>query len=48
MASDPEAEFRHELEVFGNEVEEAIQSFYSLAAQLSERSYAAVVRISRP
>ena len=29
MASDPEAEFRHELEVFGNEVEEAIQSFYA-------------------
>jgi len=29
MASDPEPEFRHELEVFGNEVEEAIQCFYA-------------------
>jgi hypothetical protein len=29
MAIDPEAEFKQELEVFGNEVEEAIQSFYA-------------------
>ena len=29
MAIDPEAEFKLELEVFGNEVEEAIQSFYA-------------------
>jgi hypothetical protein len=29
MAFDPETEFRHELEVFGNEVEEAIQCFYA-------------------
>jgi hypothetical protein len=29
MASDPEAEFRRELEVFRNEVEEAIQCFYA-------------------
>lgn len=29
MASDPEAEFKHELEVFGNEVEEAILCFYA-------------------
>jgi hypothetical protein len=29
MAMDPEAEFKQELEVFGNEVEEAIQSFYA-------------------
>ncbi len=29
MAIDPEAEFKQELAVFGNEVEEAIQSFYA-------------------
>ena len=29
MAIDPETEFERELEVFGNEVEEAIQSFYA-------------------
>lgn len=29
MAIDPEAEFKQELEVFGNEVEEVIQSFYA-------------------
>jgi hypothetical protein len=29
MAIDSEAEFRRELEVFGNEVEEAIQCFYA-------------------
>lgn len=29
MAIDPEGEFKLELEVFGNEVEEAIQSFYA-------------------
>jgi hypothetical protein len=29
MAIDPEAEFKQELEVFSNEVEEAIQSFYA-------------------
>ena len=29
MAIDPETEFKRELEVFGNEVEEAIQCFYA-------------------
>ncbi len=29
MANDPEAEFRRELEVFGNEIEEAIQCFFA-------------------
>jgi AbiU2 len=29
MSIDPEAEFKQEMEVFGNEVEEAIQSFYA-------------------
>jgi hypothetical protein len=29
MATNPETEFRQELEVFGNEVEEAIQCFYA-------------------
>jgi hypothetical protein len=29
MAIDPENEFQHELEVFGNEVDEAIQCFYA-------------------
>lgn len=30
MPIDPETEFQRELEVFGNEVEEAIQCFYNL------------------
>lgn len=29
MGNDPEVEFRRELEVFGNEIEEAIQCFYA-------------------